>query len=361
MLDRHELVSRRGARARARRWARAAASVAVVCVAADAAGDGQWPSNVTVLAAQAGQPATATGDLRNGKTVDLAFASRSNVACFPATENVNFNGNHVFYALQMPKSTQMTITATPKTSTLDISLYAFTIGTTDFRQIPPDVTRATCEASYDAQTDSNPGKAESVKILSIQNPYNVVIGVAGANGTKQGQFDLKVEMVSTASTGSMTPLVATVVESKPNQTVTVTGDVSRGSTIDLGWATKSTTACFPATQNDNFQGKHVLYRTSIPKHSEMVISAVPGDPKLDISLYAYEVGSTDTTTVPPTMSRCVTCEASYDAQKHSNPGATETVKLNAIQNPYNVFIGVAGVKGVASGAFTLKIETKTKQ
>lgn len=317
---------------------------------------GNWPTNVTSVTSTAGKTTSVKGKLEDGATVDLGWAAKSSVACFPATENNNFKGNHVFYGTQIPKQSVMKITVVPDDPKTDLSVYAYTVGSTTYDAIPPNVTSATsCEAGYDAQHDSNPGVSESVTLNATTNPYNVVIGVAGAKGVKTGGYTLKVELASASATASAT-LTPTVIASESGKTVSVTGKLDTGGVIDLAWAANSAVACFPATENVNFNGNHNVYRTSLPKNSEMTVTVEPTDPSLDVSVYAYTVSSTDTTSIPPNVTSAVSCEASYDKSKDHNPGASESVKLIALGNPYNVFIGVAGAGASKTGAYKLKVQ-----
>lgn len=328
---------------------------------ADRAGAAGWPAQVTAVNAKAGQTISTKGDLKNGKVIDLAWAAKSSVACFPATENVNFSGNHVQFATQIPKQSEMVITVVPDDPKTDISVYAYQIGSTNFTSVAPSLSSATsCEAGYDAKNDNNPGKEEKVRLNATTNPYNVVIGVAGAKGTASGGFTLKVELKSSTGTTASAALTPIALTSEPNKTVEVTGSLGKGGKVDLAWAANSSVACFPATENANFTGNHVLYKTQIPKNSDMLVTAVPKDAKTDLSVYAYEVSTTDTTSIPPSVTRVTSCEAGYDAKKDNNPGVTESVKLTAINNPYAVYIGVVGANGTTAGDYTLKVELKSR-
>lgn len=326
-----------------------------------AAAAGAWPTGVTPVESKDGQVVTVKGDLAAGKAIPLTFAAKSSVACFPATEFDNFRGNHVFYGTTLPKDSVMTITAIPDDPKTDVNLYAVQVGSTDFKRIPPNVpTAVACEASYDQKTDSNPGVTEKVVLNATTNPYNVVIGVAGPKGVTSGGYTLKVELKTKAAAPTAV-LVPIALESKADGVVTAKGKLDGGAKVDLKFASNSSVACFPATENLNFDGNHVLYRTTIPPYSDMTITATPSDPKLDVSLYAYMVSATDTKTIVPNVPSAVTCEAGYDAKTDANPGKPETVKLNALKNPYAVYIGVAGAKGTTSGAFDLKVEIKPKK
>lgn len=143
-----------------------------------------------------------TGNLKDGvKILNLRWAESSQVACFPGTRFEMFNGNHVFYRMEMPAASAMTITVIPKDGKT-INLYALRQGMRQ-QQTPPDVTRAiSCEASYPIYanvsktrrvTNKDDG-TRKVEYISVNSPYSILIGVAGAEGLTEGDFTLKVEM-----------------------------------------------------------------------------------------------------------------------------------------------------------------------
>lgn len=159
------------------------------------------------------------------------------------------------------------------------------------------------------------------------------------------------------------PKEVTVVASKSNETVTATGDLATGKIIeDLSWASSSSNACFPATQNLKFRGHHVFYATTIPPRSIMKISVKPDDEKVDLSIYAYMMGNQDFSLVP-NLARCITCEADH---KWDRPwkGKVQTSERkvefqNPTQNIYNILIGVAAPKDVTTGKFKVEIKTES--
>lgn len=132
-----------------------------------------------------------------------------------------------------------------------------------------------------------------------------------------------------------------------------TGDVSAGEPIALDWAESSSMACFPANLFEYYQGSHVFYEVELPAYSELVITLGP-EPTADLSLYAYSLSAASTVVFPPEVGSAVTCEASPDGAPFNGPGVAETVRLTALDDAYQVVIGVAGVEGVQSGAFTLR-------
>jgi hypothetical protein len=159
------------------------------------------------------------------------------------------------------------------------------------------------------------------------------------------------------------PSEVTLVDSKGNDSVIVSGDLAKGKIIeDLTWASSSSNACFVATQNTKFRGNHVFFATSIPPHSIMNISVTPKDAAGDLSIYAYMSGQQEHYLVPDLPS-CITCEADYKwdgVWKNRVQTSERKVEFN---NPtgetYNILIGVTAPKGVTSGEFNLKIKLKS--
>ena len=126
---------------------------------------------------------------------------------------------------------------------------------------------------------------------------------------------------------------------------------------NLRWATSSSNACFVKTSA--FEGPHVFFATTIPEHSKMEIVASPRDDTENLSLYAYEIATTDYS-LPPDLPRSVSCESD---QKWDIPkvGATQDhtrkVRLTATTNAYHVVIGVSRPLESDARDFTLEVST----
>lgn len=317
----------------------------------------QYPAHVTWLDIEPNGSVSAEGNLNTGKQIELRFASRSTVACFPATQNDKFSGKHVFYALRMPAHSELTITATPRNGRTDVNLYAIQTSVGNASAVPPaTVSCVSCEASFSYQ-GNNPGDEEQVELQSVNNEYDVIIGIAGPAGVTEGDFTLKAELITRRADIAAGPGSATNLDVASGVPVRVTGNLSEGAPMRLDWASYSTMACFPATQNENFRGNHVLYRFKLPAYSEVEIKAVPGRGQ-DVSLYAIQIGA-DNMALPPEISSCVSCESSFD-YRNPNPDETESVKLNAIRNDYTVVVGVAGREG-ENADYILEIDLKTNR
>ena len=146
--------------------------------------------------------------------------------------------------------------------------------------------------------------------------------------------------------------------SEKGKAVEVKGKLEDGVTLeDLSWAESSSMACFPATQNAKFRGPHVMYVAQLPPRSEMTITVKPDDASTDLSLWAYSIGEVR---LPPKVPSCVSCEADHKwdrPMKGKTQDSSRSVKLRAIQNPYQVVIGVSGPAG-AKGGYTLSVDVK---
>ena len=158
---------------------------------------------VTTLTLPAGSNSgQVSGDIKDGmKLSSLRWAERSSVACFPGTRFEQFNGNHVFYRITLPRASAMKVVVEPKDGA-KINLYALR---QNMRQtpIPPNITRAiSCEASYPIYANLGGGRrvknkdtgVRKVEYISVNSPYSILIGVAGAEGLTAGAFDLKIEI-----------------------------------------------------------------------------------------------------------------------------------------------------------------------
>ncbi len=136
------------------------------------------------------------GDLSAGEIIELDWAQLSNVACFPGNKFFEFQGNHVFYRLEIePKSTTV-ISLTPLNSKDRINLYALRNGSGNIN-IPPDVQRAiSCEAAYPAyhgEPNLNiQSETKEIEFDAINKPYTILIGVAGARDVLEGAYELSI-------------------------------------------------------------------------------------------------------------------------------------------------------------------------
>lgn len=159
-------------------------------------------TKVTPLTLPEGSPAgEITGNIKDGQKIDLNWAAQSSVAAFPGTRFEMFNGNHVFYRITLPAASQITLTLTPQKGKL-INLYALRQGI-DETAVPPNISSAiSAEASYPRyanlgggrKTTSRDDGVRKIEFMSIDRPYSILVGVAGAQGLAEGDYKLHVEI-----------------------------------------------------------------------------------------------------------------------------------------------------------------------
>jgi hypothetical protein len=160
--------------------------------------------------------------------------------------------------------------------------------------------------------------------------------------------------------GQEQPTVHTI-QSVVNKTPSVEGSLKDGVKLkSLAWASMSSNACFPATQNAKFTGNHVFFVTELPPHSIMTVTVKPRNAITDLSIYGYQIAP-NKVILPEDLRSCVTCEADHKWD-YPKRGQTQTsarsIRFNAIGNSYKVFIGIAGAHGLTEGDFTLEVSLK---
>jgi hypothetical protein len=337
---------------------------------AAAAAPKDWAGTVTQVSLDANGFATLSGKLEDGAPVcPLDWAWSSQIACFPETDKVFFEGNHVYYAFAqpVPPKSVLSITAKPEPG-VDVNLYGIRMGTTSFYVPPlPSISVNSCEASYPASLskDPNPGELETIQ---FQNPgtasYNVFFAVAGnATTGTSGAYTVEVQLVTAAAEPACTipssvatdwPASVTDVTVDGNGAASLSGDLSTGSTLcTLSWADDSAVACWPSTQNANFTGKHVFYDLAggVPAGSKVTVTATPKN-GANVNLYGWWTGLTSFYT-PPYVPSVGACEASYGA---GADGAEFITFYNPTGNTYNYFFAVAG--DTSSGAYDLDVKVE---
>jgi hypothetical protein len=328
----------------------------------------QAPEGVLKIDAKPNEVTSFNGKLENGaKIEDLSWASSSQNACFPATQNTKFRGNHVLHYFEIPRYSVVTVKLIPKDKSANFSLYGYQVGTTNY-SVPPNLSSCvSCEASHKwdrPKVGQTQDHTRSIEFNSTTNPYNIFIGVAGADDLMKGEYTIEIDLKSRVeSTEEQQKLKIYTAKCEKGKVISYTGNLSEGSKIlDLSFAAQSNVACFPATQNSKFTGNQVFYVTEIPKYSDMLITVIPDDKNANMSIYAYQDGTTSEA-YPPNLSRCVSCEAEHKwdrPKKGKTQDHTRSVSLNAINNPYRVVIAVVGAEGLETGGFTLKIQVTAK-
>lgn len=157
----------------------------------------EWPAHVTAVKAEKGKKVEVKAKLEDGKPIeDLSWAASSSVACFPATQNAKYRGNHVLFRSELPAKSVMTITVKPDDEKTNLSLYAYSIGANSERVVPDLPSCVSCESDekWDRpKKNKTQDSSRTVKLDAVGNPYNVVIGVSSPAG-QTGGFTLSVTL-----------------------------------------------------------------------------------------------------------------------------------------------------------------------
>jgi hypothetical protein len=314
------------------------------------------------------QPSAYSGDLATGfPLASLDWASTSSMACWPATENTYFNGNHVFYITTIPAHAELTVTLYPDNPSDNMSIYGYQVGK-DNNLMPPNIsTCVACESERKWERE-RVGKTQdhtrSIYFNSTTSDYKIVIGVVGANSLKSGTFKLKFDLKAELSNNNPQEKVVAKQISLSANGSSLKGNLNEGIFMqDLSWASKSSMACFPATQNTKFRGKHVLYQTTVPANMNIKVTVIPDNKNANMSVYTILDG-VNNTALPPEIASCSSCEAEHKwdyAKVNKTQDHTRWIEFDSYGGTYRLVIGVAGADGLDSGGYTLKIELSPMQ
>ncbi|PKL35446.1 MAG: hypothetical protein CVV44_21815 [Spirochaetae bacterium HGW-Spirochaetae-1] len=325
--------------------------------------DSSAGTKVWLIESRPNKTVAVKGDLSTGFEInDLSWAWNSSVACFPATQQKKFTGKHVLYKTNIPPHAEMTVTVVPDDKGANFSLYGYQVGAGKSVVVPDLTTCITCEADHKwdyPKVGKKQDHTRTIEFNAITESYTIYIGVTGADGLKSGGYTLKVSLnTGDAGTGEQKPLKIYGAKAQKGKIISYSGDLKDGVPVnDLSWASKSSVACFPGTQNEKFRGNHIIYVTELPAQSKMTITVIPQNVNDNMSIYAYTTAVGNKAMVPD-LNSCVECEAEHKwdyPKRGKTQDHTRSVYLESMDNPYRVVIGVAGAKGVFSGKFILKI------
>lgn len=309
-----------------------------------------------------------TGDLSTGAPLSsLSWASTSSMACWPATENTYFNGNHVYYITTIPARAELYVTVIPDDPNVNLSIYGFQVGTNN-NAMPPDIT--SCVACESERKWDRPrvGKTQdhtrTIYFNSTTDAYKIVIGVVGADGLATGTFKIKFDLKADVPDNTVQETVEAKALTLSATGGSIKGDLSNGVIMkDLSWASTSSMACWPATQNTKFNGKHVLYQTIVPANMNIKVTVIPDNTSANMSVYTIMDG-TNNTILPPDIATCTACEAEHKwdyAKAGKTQDHTRWIATDSFGGSYRLVIGVAGANGLSAGGYTLKVELSPMQ
>ena len=160
------------------------------------------PFNISVTTLSSitkGESTTVTGNISDGQLLgDLDWADLSNVACFPATRFIEFEGNQLYYEIGIPQGSELVVTLNSTgTERKRINLYGYI----DFKgdNVPPVQSVLSCEAGYPLYVGTpdltDPGDTRTISFAqAVNDPFNALIVVSGAQGITDGEFEMVLEL-----------------------------------------------------------------------------------------------------------------------------------------------------------------------
>lgn len=157
-----------------------------------------FPTITQVQALSPNTPVVLSGDLNSGQVMDdLSWAALSNVACFPGTRAIEFQGNQVYYEVDIPQGHELFVTVTPTGTRERINLYGYLHF--DGSNTPPVQSVTSCEAGYELYVGSpdltQPGEAQSISFAqAVNRDFTVFVAVSGAKDVMSGPYDLTFEI-----------------------------------------------------------------------------------------------------------------------------------------------------------------------
>jgi hypothetical protein len=149
--------------------------------------DSEWAVRWSEIVTPIGVGAMLIEDLASGSKIDLSWAQQSAVACFPANQDELFSGPHRFFVMQQESDQALTVRVEPEPG-VDISLYTLQQSTESFVLPPETVSAVSCDASL----NGTEGDEEALWLWGPNNPYNVIVGVAGVRDQAEGRYLLSV-------------------------------------------------------------------------------------------------------------------------------------------------------------------------
>lgn len=156
----------------------------------------QKPKNLFKITPKINQTVTYKSNLNLGKKMnDLSWAWKSSNACFSATEQKYFNGNHVLFTGIIPKSTSYTLKLIPKKHNQNMSIYCYEIDVNDNFLVPNLPKSNNCMAKTEQSISYLKKHVREIKSkLILKNNTRLVIGVVGANKLSNGDFTLLIRL-----------------------------------------------------------------------------------------------------------------------------------------------------------------------
>jgi hypothetical protein len=159
-----------------------------------------YPDSVTrLIPVERGKVVSISGTLESGIDMpDLSWAWRSDMACFVQTQAWKFQGKHKMFVIPTKLSgiSEITVRVIPTDPNVNMSLWYYMAGATDYR-VPPKVSNMrACEADFKWDRPFKNQTQDHTRWVStgIKGNENVVIGVSAPKEVTAAEFKLEVSI-----------------------------------------------------------------------------------------------------------------------------------------------------------------------
>ncbi len=153
----------------------------------------QFPVFVKVIDCLPNKIVSVKGDLNMGAPMEnLSWAWKGAEVCFPASQKIKFSGNHVLYSTVISPFTSVVISVIPDHKNSNFSLYAYLLDKDNYSTAPDLKNCLSCEADYYSDKEKTTDGKRTVSLSTNDKPNNLLIGVVGANGLKNGDFVIEI-------------------------------------------------------------------------------------------------------------------------------------------------------------------------
>ncbi len=159
-----------------------------------------FPQNVTrLIPVERGNTIFIDSTLESGiEMPDLSWAWRSDMACFVQLQAWKFESKHKLFAIPTKFSGigEITVKVIPKDPNINLSLWYYMAGSTDYRTPPKVSNMRACEADFKWDRPFKNQTQDHTRYVSTgaKGNENVVIGVSAPKDVTAADFRLEVSV-----------------------------------------------------------------------------------------------------------------------------------------------------------------------
>ncbi len=170
----------------------------LVCLLPIALAQTNYPETVTrLIAVERGKTVVIDSKLETGiEMPDLSWAWRSDMACFVQLQAWKFENKHKLFAIPTKFSGigEITVRVIPKDPEINLSLWYYMAGATDYRLPPKVSSMRACEADFKWDRPFKGQTQDHTRWVSTgaKGNENVVIGVSAPKDVTAADFRLEV-------------------------------------------------------------------------------------------------------------------------------------------------------------------------